>query len=88
MRGVFLFALFLGTIPATAAGRQQLFNGKDLDGWTFLGRGGSDGFGVEKGLLRTHKKGKGMLWYTRQKFGNGTLRVVWKMDNSKPEFRS
>ena len=40
---------------------------------------------VENGLIRTHG-GMGLLYWTGQKFGNGTLRVVYRMrdenDNS------
>ena len=71
------------TISAFAADTKQLFNGKDLDGWKFVGRQpDSMGFVVEDGILHT-QAGKGMLWYTREKIGNATLRVVYKMSNDK-----
>jgi len=58
-----------------AAGWKPLFNGKDLDGWEHVGPGR---FVVEDGMLKT-EGGMGLLWYTREKFGNTTLRVVFKV---------
>jgi len=52
----------------------QLFNGKDLDGWEHVGKGRVY---VEDGLLKT-EGGMGLLWYTREKFGDCTLRVVYR----------
>jgi hypothetical protein len=80
MRTWFL-AIILAAIPA--AGQEQLFNGKDLDGWKFQpGQPGMQGFTVDDGLLHT-QPGKGLLWYTRKKIGNATLRVVYKMSKEK-----
>ena len=53
---------------------RQLFNGRDLEGWQHLGPGG---FVVENGMLRTDG-GMGLLWYTREKFGNCVIRVVYR----------
>ncbi|HEY6642700.1 DUF1080 domain-containing protein [Povalibacter sp.] len=53
---------------------RPLFNGKDLDGWSHVGPGR---FVVENGLLRT-EGGMGLLWYTREKFGNASIRVVYR----------
>jgi hypothetical protein len=52
----------------------KLFNGKDLTGWKMTGWGK---FVVENGLLKT-TGGMGLLVYEGQKFGNCTLRVVFK----------
>ncbi len=52
----------------------QLFNGKNLDGWSMVGPGR---FVVTDGLLKT-EGGMGLLWYTGRKVGNETLRVVFK----------
>ena len=64
------------------AGWTQLFDGKDMNGWEHVGPGG---FTIEDGLLKGHG-GMGLLWYTKQKFGNTKIRVVFKMrdknDNS------
>ncbi len=54
---------------------RQLFNGKDLSGWKHVG-GGS--MAVEDGLIRGHG-GMGLLYWTGEKFGNCTIRVVYKM---------
>jgi hypothetical protein len=53
---------------------RPLFNGKDLTGWEHVGPGG---FTVENGLLKT-EGGMGLLWYTRERFGNATIRVVYR----------
>lgn len=53
---------------------QQLFNGKDLSGFTHVGDGH---FVVENGLLRT-EGGMGLLWYNKKKFGNAKIKVVYK----------
>jgi Domain of Unknown Function (DUF1080) len=62
------------TADANDADWTALFNGKDLDGWRHVGRGR---FVVENGVLRT-EGGMGLLWYTREKFGDATLRVVFR----------
>jgi hypothetical protein len=70
---------------ATLASAQQwrpLFNGKNTDGWEFLANEGKPGFSVADGMLQTGG-GKGMIWYTKEKLGNATLRVVYKMSNEK-----
>jgi hypothetical protein len=62
-------------LPALAsAGETQLFNGKDLEGWEHVGPGRVY---VEDGLMKT-EGGMGLLWYTREKLGNCTLKVVFK----------
>ena len=67
---------------AQSTGWKPLFNGKDLTGWKHVGPGGMT---VEDGLIKTHG-GMGLLYWTAQKFSNGTLRVVYRMrdenDNS------
>ena len=69
-----LLLLLLATAAIPGAGRKQLFNGKDLDGWKMVGPGR---FVVENGLLKT-EGGMGLLWYEGQKFGDCTIRVVFK----------
>jgi hypothetical protein len=56
------------------AGWRPLFNGRDLDGWEHVGPGRMI---VEDGVIRT-EGGMGLLWYTKEKFGNCTIRVVFK----------
>jgi len=73
----------LAALPALGQNREQLFNGKNLDGWNFeTHEAGKQGFTVTEGILHT-QPGKGLLWYTRKKVGNTTLRVVYKMSNEK-----
>jgi hypothetical protein len=57
-----------------AADWKPLYNGKDLTGWKHVGPGQ---LVVENGLLKT-QGGMGLLYYTGEKIGNATLRVVFK----------
>jgi hypothetical protein len=73
MRNTLLVAsLFAGL--CFAGDWKQLYNGKDLTGWKHVGPGQMV---VEKGLLKT-EGGMGLLYYTGEKIGNATLRVVFK----------
>jgi hypothetical protein len=56
-------------------GWRQLFNGKDLDGWKQVGPGSRY---VENGLTGSHG-GMGLLYWTKEKFGDCVIRVVYKM---------
>lgn len=58
---------------------RQLFNGKDLAGWEMVGHGR---FVVEDGMLKT-EGGMGLLYYTKQRFGNQTIRAVFKTASPK-----
>lgn len=74
---------FLASIPSFAADNwKPLFNGKNLDGWEHVGKGGDT---VVDGLLRT-QGGMGLLYWKGGKVGNCKIRVVFKMrdknDNS------
>jgi len=53
----------------------QLFNGKDLTGWQQVGAGTHH---VEDGLIGSHG-GMGLLYCTKGKFSNCTIKVVYKM---------
>ncbi|SRR5581483_4987105 len=70
--------LFLASL-GSASEWKQLFNGRDLSGWGFVGPGR---FVVENGALKT-EGGMGLLWYKGQKFGNTTIRVVFKTTTPK-----
>jgi hypothetical protein len=61
------------------AAAEQLFNGKDLSGWKMVGPGR---FVVEDGMLKT-EGGMGLLYYTGKKFGDTTLRVVFKTNGQR-----
>jgi hypothetical protein len=53
---------------------RALFDGRSLDGWEHVGPGR---FVLEDGLLRT-ESGMGLLWYTREQFGDCEIRVVYR----------
>jgi Domain of Unknown Function (DUF1080) len=79
---IFAFALIGFALHAET----NLFNGRNLDGWKAIGRqeGATTlaGFTVKDGLLET-TAGKGLLWFTKYKIGNATIKVVYKMSNEK-----
>jgi hypothetical protein len=62
------------TLCALAADFKPLFNGKDMTGWKHVGPGE---FTVADGMLKT-SGGMGLLYYEPAKFGNATVRVVFK----------
>lgn len=71
---------------AWAADTKQLFNGKDLAGWARIPRhegapaNEKPGVVVQDGLLVSIPDApEDDLWYTRQKIGNATLRLVYKV---------
>ncbi len=75
-------ALFL--FAAAGLPGRDLFNGRNFDGWSFVGAAGQEGFVVKDGVITTSgAPGKMMPWYSREKLGNGTLRVVYRMSNGK-----
>jgi 3-keto-disaccharide hydrolase len=75
---------FLLVLSVATLSGGELFNGKNLDGWSFVGPSGQEGFVVKDGMITTAgAPEKMMLWYSREKLGNGTLRVVYRMSNGK-----
>lgn len=75
--------LVLATAASLSAqdSKRFLFNGKDLDGWQHVGPGS---FVVENGMMKTHG-GMGLLWYTREKIGYATIRVVFKLTGKESD---
>ena len=71
---VLLLAAILTASLNAAESFRPLFNGRNLDGWKMVGPGR---FIVEDGMLKT-EGGMGLLYFTREKIGNATLRVVFK----------
>ena len=71
-----------GTVPAHHSAWRPLFDGRSLDGWRMTGPGE---LRLEKGELVTYG-GMGLLWYSKEKFGNCELQVRFKLsapdDNS------
>lgn len=57
-----------------AKGWRVIFDGKSLDGWEHIGPGKMV---LEDGGIRT-EGGMGLLWYTREKFGDCVIKVVYK----------
>ncbi len=60
---------------ADEQGWRSLFNGKDLSGWKHIGKGDMV---VEDGMIHG-KGGMGLVYWTKEKFSNCTLRIVYKM---------
>jgi hypothetical protein len=56
-------------------GWRQLFNGSDLSGWKHVGKGNMV---VESGTIHG-QGGMGLLYWTKEKFSNCTIRVIYKM---------
>jgi hypothetical protein len=77
MRTLILAAL--SAALAWGAEWRQLFNGKDLAGWKMAGPGR---FAVQGGLMKT-EGGMGLLYYAGEKFGNATIRVVYKVTDAR-----
>jgi hypothetical protein len=63
------------------SGFRPLFNGHDFEGWQQLGAGS---FEVVDHMLKT-QGGMGMLWYTREKFVNSVIRVVFKLTGKEAD---
>ncbi len=70
--------LYLAALAAAstlaAADFRPLFDGSTLDGWRMVGPGR---FVIEAGLMKT-EGGMGLLYYSKEKFGDCLLRVVFK----------
>lgn len=84
MRTLRLLSLAMFVVPTMAAAQTEsrgekaaakpLFDGRSLDGWEHVGPGR---FVIEDGMLRT-EGGMGLLWYSRERLGDCTLRVVYR----------
>ena len=78
------FLLAVSLLPAASSSDswKQLFDGKDLNGWKHVGKGGMT---VENGVIRTHG-GMGLLYWANGKVGDCVIRVIYRMrdenDNS------
>ncbi len=72
-RALICIVLFMTTL-ASAQTWRPLFDGKSLDGWEHVGPGKMV---LDSGLIKT-EGGMGLLWYTKEKFGNCVIRVVYK----------
>ena len=78
--------LALALVSTAFGAEQKLFNGKDLSGWARIPRhegapaNQQPGIEVKDGLLVSRPDApEDDLWYTREKIGNATLRIVYKV---------
>ncbi len=69
-----LLMVGMGAMALADEPARQLFDGKSMDGWEMVGPGS---FAVEAGALKT-QGGMGLLWYTREKFGDCVVRIVFE----------
>src|SRR3954453_4602712 len=80
--------LMVSAVVLPGAERKQLFNGRDTSGCARIPRhedapaNQQPGFKVENGMLISLPDApEDDLWYTREKIGNATLRVVYKVSD-------
>ncbi len=73
------FAAPTGSRGDEPAGWRRLLDGESLDGWAHVGPGAMV---LEDGAIRT-EGGMGLLWYTREKLGNCTIRIVYKTTSAR-----
>lgn len=74
MRRVLIGLLAFAMAVSAADKWKTIFDGKSLDGWKHVGPGE---FKLEDGQIVT-SGGMGLLYYEPQRFGNTTIRVVFK----------
>lgn len=78
-------AILFSTMSVSAQNWRTILSNDSLEGWEHIGPGR---FVVEmhktpeSSVLRT-EGGMGLLWYTREKFGDCVIRVVYKTTNGK-----
>jgi hypothetical protein len=78
MHRLALLVLFASVTFGAERGFTDLFNGKNLDGWTLVG-GKGPGYVVEKGILVCPADGGGNL-LTEKDYANFILRLDFKME--------
>src|SRR3954447_26290609 len=81
-----LLVTLLCLCPLLLGADRQLFNGKDLSGWARIPRHDNPppnqqpGFEVKDGMLVAIPTApEDDLWFKAEKFGNATLRVIYKV---------
>lgn len=72
---VLIDKIALARIGTDASGFRTLFNGADLEGWT----GNREGYGVERGAIRTYPDRAGGNLYTEDEFDDFILRFAFKV---------
>ena len=89
MRMSLVASLALAAVLSGAPKSTPLFNGKNLDGWARLARhedqpDHAPGFKIASGMLITDPDApEDDIWLTREKIGNATIRVVYKVDSER-----
>jgi hypothetical protein len=78
---VLLTAMALVSVLQAQQSQHVLFNNKNLDGWEHVGPGAMV---VKDGMMQTDG-GMGLLWYSREKIGSATLRVVFKLTGKESD---
>src|ERR1700733_14817739 len=64
--------------PDSFRGWKPLFNGRDLSGWRFIGKGD---VGVKDGYIQAGGKNEGLLYWAGGKLGHCIIRVVFSMQH-------
>src|SRR5262245_25133459 len=77
MRSMLVVAALAISAPCLADDAKQLWNGKDLTGWTHVGPGE---FVVVDGTLKT-SGGMGLLYWNGGKVADSVIRVVYRNEN-------
>jgi hypothetical protein len=62
-----------------SAGWRTIFDGKSLEGWEHVGPGSMV---LQDGFIRT-EGGMGLSWYTKEKFGDCVIRVVYRTGSTR-----
>jgi len=75
---ILILSMAAGIAAAQTPG-EQLFNGKDLEGWRHVGPGE---FVVEDGLMKT-QGGMGLLVYDGKQIGDAVLRIVYRPESAE-----
>jgi hypothetical protein len=78
---VLLTVITLVNVLHAQQSQHVLFNGQNLDGWEHVGPGRMV---VKDGMMKTDG-GMGLLWYSREKIGDATLRVVFKLTGKESD---
>ncbi len=82
LRVCMLLLLIVGGMPLIAQEWRSLFSATSMQGWEST-PSGRDVFRLEDGMLKSQPNAKGMLRYASEAFGDCTLKLVYRMSNSR-----